>query len=302
MIAFYSFDSVITDSTGIYDLNGSAPFNFVSGWNGQAISFDAANAKGLSTKNMPLSADSFTIDFWFYSFNVSSGWDIPFIGQFTASTTSQALFLSIYNNKLYFGFYGNDAFCATNLDVNTWYHAAFVHDNVTLQRFVYLNGIRDGWALGTSPLASPIGPFTVGWARIGGRVFTTDSYYSGYIDQLTVSPRAKTECEVYLIANLACYLRFDSPSPMIDSSINRLTVVNTGGTSVSGLINQAFQFSSSLSFILISGISALKSPTKTFSISMWINPTNLNGGTLVHASSQSNGRFLLIIKSYDLFV
>ena len=105
----------------------------------------------------------------------------------------------------------------------------------------------------------------------------------------------KTACEVYLIANLACYLKFDSPSPTVDSGPNRLTIVNTGGISITnGRINQAMQFVSSSTFLTITDVSALKSPANAFSVSMWISPANINGGTLIHASTQINGLFNVI--------
>ena len=57
-----------------------------------------------------------------------------------------------------------------------------------------------------------------------------------------------------------------------------------------GRVNQALQFSSAPSYVTINGISALTSSNKAFTISMWINPTNVTGGaTLIHASTQSNG-------------
>jgi hypothetical protein len=76
-----------------------------------------------------------------------------------------------------------------------------------------------------------------------------------------------------------------------DSGPNFLTATNAGATSRTGRVNEAFQFSSALSFITINGISALASSNTAFTISMWINPTIVIGGaTLIHASTQSDGR------------
>lgn len=293
-IAFYSFDSVTTDATGNYPLSGMPSLTYVPGWIGAAASFDAANAQYLSTSNMPISLRDFSIDFWFYALNVSSGWDIPFMGQHTAQGTDLSLFLSIYFTRFCFGFFNDDVGGTTSITPNTWHHVAFVFQNSTLQRYIYLNGVLDVQATGFGPLQAVTGAFTVGGARVGGRVPTLDSFFTGYIDHATVSGRVKTACEVYLTANLACYFPLDSASPVTDSGPNFLTATNTGASLTTGRINQALQFSSSLSYITVAGIPGLATSATTFTISMWIRPTTLVGGaTLIHTATQSNGYFYL---------
>ena len=292
LIAFYSFDSVTTDGTGTYPLSGLPSPTYVSGWIGSAISFNAANSERLSTSNLPLSGVSFSIDFWFNALNVSSGWDIPFMGQYTAQLQRRSLFLSVYNTALYMGFFADDTFGNTILSPNTWYHAAFTFDSSILQRSIYLNGILDGQGSAAGTLQSSSQGFTVGGARVGGRVPTFDSYYTGYIDHVTISTRVKSACEIYLAANLACYFTFNTASPPLDSSASGLTAVNTGASLVIGVISQALQFSSATTYITVSGISALKSASNSaFSISMWVRPTTVSGGaTLIHASTLANGQ------------
>lgn len=292
LIAFYSFDSVTTDATGTYPLSWLVSPTYVSGWIGSAITFNAANSERLSTSNLPINGRSFSIDFWFYALNVSSGWDIPFMGQYTAQAQRQCLFLSIYFSTLYIGFFGDDTPGNTSLSPNTWYHAAFTFDGSTLQRSIYLNGVLDGQGSTTGTLQSSSQGFTIGGARVGGRVPTLDSYYTGYIDHVTVSTRVKSACEIYLAANLACYFTFNTASPPLDSGASGLTAVNTGASSVIGVISQALQFSSVMTYITVTGISALKSASNSpFSISMWVRPTTISGGgTLIHASTLSNGQ------------
>ena len=292
MIAFYTFDSVTTDATGTYPLSGIPSPTYVSGWIGSAISFDAALAQRLSTSNLPLNGVSFSIDFWFYAANVSSGWDIPFMGQYTAQLTDQCLFLSIYFTKLYVGFFADDTFANTTLTPNTWYHAAFTFDSSTMLRSIYLNGILDGQITAYGLLQAASQPFTIGGARVGGRVPTVDSYYTGYIDHVRISTRVKSACEIYLVANLACYFTFNSASPPLDSSASGLSATNTGATLTTGAINQALQFTSANTYITVSGISALQTGNSpTFSISMWVRPTTIaSGATIIHASTQANGQ------------
>jgi hypothetical protein len=300
LLAFYSFDSVTTDTTGHYPLNGINSPIYGPGWVGSAISFDAANPDRLNTSNIPLSRSSFTIDFWFYALNVSSGWDIAFMGQCLTSAQDQCLFLSIYAVRLCFGQFNDDYQGTRMLAPNTWYHAAYTNDNSTQLRTIYLNGILDRQGVGVGPLQSTAAPFTVGGTTIGGRVGTITSYYTGYIDQLTITGRVKSACELYLIANLACYFTLDSASPPVDSGANILTAVNSGSALVAGRVNQALQFASPMTYITISDISALKSIYSVFTISMWIKPTSVTGGTLIHGSSQSNGQYICRVNPFTL--
>ena len=243
----------------------------------------------LSTPYIPLDSRSFTIDFWFFATNLSTSWDFSFADQYESQAFSKCLFLNIRNRKLCFGFYASDAIGYANITTNKWYHVAFVYDIATQQQLIYLNGLLDV-SRSASPLLITTGAFTIGGARIGGNTNTT-VYYSGYIDHFTISSRAKSACEVFLAATLACYFTFDSASSIDDSGPNFLTGSNIGATSTTGRMNQALHLSSALSYIIINGISALTSSNTAFSISMWVNPTSVTGGaTLIHASARSNGK------------
>ena len=288
-LAFYSFDSVITDGEGNYSLSGIASPTYRSGWVGSAISFNASNAQFLSTGHIPLDARSFTIDFWFYATDFNSSSTSSFAGEQRASATSQCLFIDIRQRNLYFGFFFDDTRGTTIISANEWYHAAFVYDNTANQQRIYLNGVLDG-SSSTASLQTTTGNFTIGGARIGGIYDPPVVYYSGHIDHFTISSRTKSACEIYLDAVLACYFTFDSGLSFDDSGPNFLSATNSGATSTTGRVNQALQFSSALSYVTISGISALISTNTAFTISMWVNPTSVNGGaTLIHASTQVNG-------------
>ena len=289
-IAFYSFDSTTNDAMGSYPASGISSPTYVTGWVGSAISFLASNGQSLSTTHIPLNSRSFTIEFWFYATDISSKWDFSFMGQLMAQSLHQCLFMNIRNQVLLFAFFNDDTVGTTTLWINRWYHAAFVFDNSVPRRTIYLNGVAVGTSTASGALQTTSGAFTIGGATIGGNT-ALNVYYSGLIDHLTITHRAKSDCEIYLDATLACYFPFDSPSSLFDAGPNFLTATNTGGISATGCINQAWRFSSSLSFIMISGISALLPQYNLFSISMWVNPTSIvGGGTLIHAASLSTGK------------
>lgn len=274
---------------GTYSLSGiSSPF-YVSGWVNTAIRFDYFNSQFLTTSYIPLSSKSFTIEFWFYATDLTSTWDFTFGGERESSSNRKCLFLNIRNQILFFGFFTADLAGTTTILINKWYHVAFIYDYSVTKQYIYLNGILDANTL-NSALNVITGNFTVGGGYIGGSTSAT-VYYSGYIDHYTISSRAKSACEIYLDATLACYFTFDLSSSLNDSGPNFLQAVNTGATSVTGRVNEAYQFSSSLSYISINRVTALTSTYNLFTISMWINPTNItSGGTLIHASTQLNGK------------
>jgi len=143
-LAFYSFDNVTTDAEGNYPASGTASPSYVSGWVDSAVSFDYSNNQYLSTLHIPLNYRSFTIDFWFYATNLSSGWDFSFGGQSEATSTGKCLFFNVHYQKLYFGFYALDTTGTINISTNQWYHTAFVYDNTTQIQSIYLNGMLDG--------------------------------------------------------------------------------------------------------------------------------------------------------------
>jgi hypothetical protein len=90
-----------------------------------------------------LVARSFTIEMWFYSTNLTND-NNGLFGQYYAQNTDQLLHCMIRDRALYFGFYGDDVNGSSIIQVNTWYHVAFVFDNSSLTKKIYLNGILDG--------------------------------------------------------------------------------------------------------------------------------------------------------------
>ena len=211
------------------------------------------------------------------------------MGQYVSSSPSQALFINIRYGVLYLGFFSDDTPANTTVTVNTWYHAAFVYDQTSRQQAIYMNGLLVGQSANSDSLETTSGIFTIGGASIGGSTHQ-DVYYSGYIDHLTISDRAKMPCEIYLDAILACYFTFDLAMFSIDSGPNFLHAVIANATSVFGRVNQALQLCSPLSYVAINEITALHVPSPTFTIAMWINPVSVTGGaTLIHTSMLANG-------------
>jgi hypothetical protein len=110
-------------------------------------------------------------------------------------------------------------------------------------------------------------------------------YFTGKIDQVLLITQAKTVVEILNDATLVCYYSFDF-NPYVDSGPLGLngSAVNVATTSANGRINNAISFTSASSYFVIGGMTKLGSVTYSYSISIWIKPISLNGGTIIHIS------------------
>ncbi|CAF0972410.1 unnamed protein product, partial [Didymodactylos carnosus] len=286
LAGFYSFDSTLSDGSGNGYTASSQPAlpTFVTGMVGNAISFTYSSSQYLTASSINFSARSFTIEFWFY-WNVYSGSDNAFFGQFLASNSEQCLFMMIRSYALYWGFFNDDTSSSTSLSANTWYHAAFVYDYSARTRTVYLNGIQIGYS-SAGVLATSGSTATIGGGQIGGSA-AAQVYFNGYIDHLSYSTRAKSACEVLNDATLAAYFPFDSS--LYDSGPNFLVGTSSGEFFTSGKVNLALQLNTTTPcYFQMQTTLALGTTNQAFTIALWIMPTTLSG-VLVHVSSLSTG-------------
>lgn len=168
----------------------------------------------------------------------------------------------------------------TTLSNNIWYHVAFVYDYSISVQSIYLNGVLEG-NRSSNPYKDLTGAIIIGAISNG-----TKNYFSGYIDQVSLVTRAKTPEEILYDATLVCYYSFDFNS-YTDSgplSLNGLPINVTFAVG-NGRINNAISFTSPSSYFVINGFNKLGTVAAAYSISIWIKPTSVNGGTIVHVSS-----------------
>ncbi|CAF1154400.1 unnamed protein product [Rotaria sordida] len=139
-IAFYTFDSVLTDSSGSSNTLSGTYQSFVTGYVNNAASFVYADSQRLySSQIMNFYQQSWTIEFWFLM-TASTTSDSCFFGQSVSISNGMELFLQTKNNVLYFGFFGDDTSGTTTIATNTWYHVAWVVDYTNRIRQIYMNG------------------------------------------------------------------------------------------------------------------------------------------------------------------
>ncbi|CAF1295490.1 unnamed protein product [Rotaria sordida] len=287
VIAFWKFENSFADSTNIYNGTPSsqAP-TFVSGYVGQAASFNATAKQSIYTSFIPLSNVSFTLDAWIEQNGEPNPTDYSIVGLCLSTTTDNCLHISIRSKKYYFGFYGDDLQSSATMPLNYWVHVAFVFDVTTRKQMIYVNGFLDQQRTASGTLKLTSRNFTIGTNLL---VRLPNNTFQGYIDQLSINARSKSSCEILEIATLAAHFKFDVTSPLSDSGPNSMISTASNYLIISGYKNQAISFSgASTSYYQVSSFTSFGITNQSFSITFWIQPQILSG-TIVHLSTSSLG-------------
>jgi hypothetical protein len=111
---------------------------------------------------------------WFYCTDLTSA-DSGLFGQYHDSVTDQSLHYPIRNYKLYMGFFGDDLLGSTTIQINTWYHVAFVYDLPSSTQKIYLNGKLDG-NRSSFPYQGTSGSIVIGKTE---QILNYPNYFSG---------------------------------------------------------------------------------------------------------------------------
>lgn len=240
----------------------------------------------VSTPIFNLAYTSFTVEAWIYP--TFSATDRGIFSQCACSTCSnQCFYFVIRANKLYADFTSNYVVGSTVLQVNTWYHVAFVYNYGTQHQILYVNGVQDGVASNAQPYQGTNGSIQIGAAQ----EFATTYYFYGYIDNVKLTTRVKSSTELLYAASLTAYYSFDFPLPNNDNGPNSLNGSSTNTAVTSGRVNQAMRFSSSPSYFQTFGFYQMDysmTTTRPFSISLWINPSSLLSCTIIQITKQQS--------------
>ncbi|CAF0988999.1 unnamed protein product [Adineta steineri] len=269
---------------------GSPSLVFVQGYVGQAISFAANSSQVVTTSYIPLANTSFSVDAWIYPTGLTNILHQSICGICPAKVNDQCLHMTLRHTgsyySLYFGLYGDDVNSNTAVLANNWEHAAFVFEATTRTLFIYRNGILLATGATSSVLKVTSGSFQIGNLPYLESTFNT---FQGYIDELSVSGRVKSACEILEQATLAARFSFDGSSPLVDLGPNTVSSLASNYSLVSGRTLQAISFmGTSSSFFQASGFLALGIANQPFSISLWVQP-QLLAGTIMHVSTNSSG-------------
>ena len=177
--------------------------------------------------------------------------------------------------------YLDDASSATSICINRWYHVAFVYDYLTSTQALYLNGILEH-SRASNPYQGTLGDIVIGAINNGPGNMV---YFTGYIDEVALMTRSKSADEILMDATLVCYYTFDFS---LYKDVGPLNLPASGKGSLSnnplGRINSALVFNAFGSYFLVGRLTRLGTSGQAYSIALWIKPSSVNSGTIVHVS------------------
>ncbi|CAF1668693.1 unnamed protein product, partial [Adineta ricciae] len=245
--SLWSFDNNTNDSISNYHgvLSGS-PIYRSPGLNGygSALWFDAANNQFVNVPTYRnLSYRSFTVQMWFYSTDTSS-YTCGLFGQCHAANADESLHYVLRNGSPRLSFYSDDLQSSTIIQINTWYHITFVYNYSSFTQSIYRDGMLDCNRTSNNPYQGMSGSIVIGKTE---QKPGTPWYFSGAIDEVLLSMKAKTASEILDDATLVTYHSFDSQS-YYDASSLRLKGTYANVTFSIGKINHAINFQSNSSF------------------------------------------------------
>ncbi|CAF2049023.1 unnamed protein product [Rotaria magnacalcarata] len=275
---FWSFDSTLQDLYNNFNGIGiNTPGYSSPGYNGAGaclwLNQSLSQSVTINTTFLNMAYTSFTLEVWAYANSLHNNnpyTDNAVFGQFQQNIQDHSLHIIIRNQRIYLGFFSDDLQGNQVLYPNQWYHMAYIYDYSTSTQYVYVNGYLDNSRNLSGPYQGTSGAMTIGTNGVNA----PNNYFDGCLDSIAYFGRSKNASEVFLL---------DS-GPLL---------INGTGTSYSytpsGRVNTALTLSGSSSYVQITGLRRLGTSSRSYSVAIWINPTSVSGGTIMHLSSLTNG-------------
>ena len=265
--------------------NGTPPTSPYFG-SGQALILNGVNQSfTVPSPFLPLNSTSFTIEAWIFPSLITS--DRGIFGQCQCSTcANQCLYFICRGGRLFVDFTLNDLTGSTTLITNLWHHVAFVYNYQTQQQILYVNGVQDAIKSHAASYQGVNASIQIGSTL----AFGTTNFFSGLIDNVWITTRAKTSDEILWDASLIVYFSFDLPNPNADNGPNKLSGNALNTITATGRVNQAMRFTGILSYFQMYGLYQVPTGVainRPFSVSLWINPSGSGTSTFLQLFSFS---------------
>lgn len=114
-----------------------------------------------------------------------------------------------------------------------------------------------------------------------------NNYFQGYFDQMSLVAYCKTAAQILDDATHVVYYKFDSsPGIIYDSGPLYITGAASGVSIVTSpaIANQSLYFPSGTNYFQFQGLTYFGNSGWPYSISLWIYPLSITGGTIIQAS------------------
>ena len=271
--AFYSFDDNTLDLYSVR--NGEVvggPVNYIQGYvaYGKAIGLNQSIATQINMKpgfNLTVNSN-FTME----------GFFMLQYAQMNATLVqlTSTIIMSLNNGILSATLGSNFTLTGTSvIELHLWHHLSFVYDAIQQTATISMDGIIEATQ---SSIKLEIPSNNITSAIIVGIDF------QGYIDQLAISLKAKSQDQILWDATVAGYYPLDT-SWLLDSGPNGNNASATNVISVFGWRGNALNFNISGSYYRANDFTALGTPNHAFSITLWVRSETQPGVFLTVANS-----------------
>ncbi|CAF0805088.1 unnamed protein product [Adineta steineri] len=292
--AFWAFDGTLQDLYNNFNGIGRNGITYLSpGYNGagSCLWLNRSMNQSVVINNPPflnMSYTSLTLEVWIYAqtlCNSNPYTDNSIFGQLDQGTQDRTLHFIIRNQRIYLGFFLDDDPGTQILNTKQWYHLAYVYDYSINTQYVYVNGYLDTSRSSSGPYQGMTGPVTIGTIGLNA----SNDQFDGCLDSMAYYNWAKNATEILNDATLVVYLSFNGDT-LLDSGPLKINGTGTNYSYTSaGRINQSISLSGSSSYVQVTGLTRLGINGWPYSFAVWIKPTSLAGGTIIHLSSRTDG-------------
>jgi hypothetical protein len=126
-----------------------------------------------------------------------------------------------------------------------------------------------------------------------------ESFFDGSIDALSLVSQVKTAAEILDDATLVLYCSFDYNDFIDDGPLSMSMMGGNYSWFEFGDQNRAITLSSASSLVQTSGFTRLGRSTWPYSFALWINPTNVSIGPIIHLSATFNQTWCFSLLGLD---
>ncbi|CAF1297557.1 unnamed protein product, partial [Didymodactylos carnosus] len=231
-----------------------------------ALLLTKANKQYAIAQSIEVFTSAFTVEAWINLNSVNTAGYMSIIGQ--CADVKNCMYIGILNGSLFM----------------SWGAGEY--------QLLYLNGglVGQGATTTITPSSSG-GNITIGTTQDENQL---ETYFDGKIGQILISSGLKTPQEILEDATLIAYYTFGCDGYVDfqqDSGPNYMdgTGSDVIATSANGIHDHSLWFNISTSYFQISNLVAFGQGSQPFSILLWLRPSDITGGTIIHASPFSSG-------------
>jgi alpha-galactosidase len=244
LVARYEFENNVNDTTGTYNGTAYNGPSYTAGVVGSySISLDGVDDHVQITR--PVAGD-FTIAFWVKTTQTGGTgqwWAGAGLVDGDTSSSSRDFGTSLVGSKFAFGIGGTDTTVTSITSINNgqWYHVTAVRTQSTGSFSVYVNGVLENTATGSTSLLN-----RSTYLRIGGILTgTSGSFFSGNIDDIRLYDYVLSASDIATLAGTDAVAPTPNPAAWASQphaiSSSSIIMTATTGSDASGTVQYYFE-------------------------------------------------------------